>query len=260
MSETTESGNAPEGEVLPESSVVVEDQAESTPAEAAEPEKPKPDPVQRRIDRLTREKYQLRARLEELERRVSEPAPKAAEPQGAPKLEQFESFDDYVSAKAEWVAEQKFRTLTESQQREAREQQAQRQQAEVSQSWQQRIESARSSVPDYDEIIESADVVLSPAMGQAIVESEQGPMVALYLARHPDEAEKLASLSPTAVARAIGRIEAKLESEQITKTQSTAPKPPSPVRGSVPASRAPSDSDDIITWMKKRNAEVRPRK
>lgn len=260
MSETTESGNAPEGEVLPESSVTVEDQAESTTAEAAEPEKPKPDPVQRRIDRLTREKYQLKARLEELERRVSEPAPKAAEPQGAPKLEQFESFDDYVSAKAEWVAEQKFRTLTESQQRAAQEQQAKRQQAEVSQSWQQRVESARTSVPDYDEIIESADVVLSPAMGQAIVESEQGPMVALYLARHPEEAEKLASLSPTAVARAIGRIEAKLEGEQINKTQSTAPKPPSPVRGSTVKPTSALEADDYDTFVKLRRKQILARR
>lgn len=260
MSETTESGNAPEGEVLPESSVTVEDQAESTPAEAAEPEKPKPDPVQRRIDRLTREKYQLKARLEELERRVSEPAPKAAEPQGAPKIEQFESFADYVRAEAVWSAKQEMRAQREEQQRETQEQQAKRQQEEVLQAWQQRVDSARSAVPDYDEIIESADVVLSPAMVQAVVESEHGPMIGLYFARHPEEAEKLASLSPTAVARAIGRIEAKLESEQITKTQSTAPKPPSPVRGSTVKPTSAIEADDYDTFVKLRRKQIASRR
>ena len=252
------------GESSPENVEQVEQNAESTAAESQQTEaeqKPKYDPVQRRINNLTREKYQLRAELEQLRKQVAEVSQprQPTQAQGAPKLEQFQSFDEYVAAVSEWKAEQKFSELTTAQQRAYQEAQQRQQAAATTQAWESRLNEARKGTPDYDEIIESADVQVTQAMGRAILDSEQGPMVALYLARNPEEADRIAALnSDAAVARAIGRIEAKLEAEELVKKQSSAPKPASAVRGTAgPASSL--DTQDIATFMKLRRQQIAAR-
>ncbi len=226
---------APVEESTSESTVVADQNAEPAPAKEQETAaKPKVDPVQRRIDRLTREKYELRGRLDALERQLSErrepDRPAAGEKE--PKLSDFDDFDQYVAAKASYIAEQKLNAALSKREQEARQQTEASSAQQAVTEWHKRLDAARSAIDDYDEVVESAGVEVTPAMGQAIMDSDMGPQVAYYLARHPDEAEKMHAMSPAAVLRAIGRIEAKIESESIAaKKTSAAPKPVSPVSG-----------------------------
>ena len=243
-----------------ESSVIAEIPAEPAPAPE---DKPKVDPVQKRIDKLTREKYQARAEAEatrrELERlhaQMQQSPRQTSKDGGEPRLDQFDNFDAYIAAKASYIADQRLaEKLSEREQRE-QERRQQEQGAKTAETWSKRLADVRKEVPDYDDVIESADVVITREMGQAIMDSDIGPKVALYLARNPEEAERLAGLPETSVARAIGRIEAKIEAEALVKTQSAAPKPPTPVSGRGIANDGPSDKQPIEDWMKARNKQL----
>lgn len=231
------------------------------PATAASEEKPKVDAVQRRIDKLTREKYQSRAEVEMLRRQLEEakarPEPRQeTQAKGEPRLEQFSNFEDYIAARDSFL-ERKFEEKLTARERQDQEARRQNESAKASESWNNRLNDIRKEVPDYDDVIEAADVPVSHAMAQAITESELGPRVALYLANHPAEADAMLNLSTSATLRAIGRIEAKIEAGSGKNKISGAPKPIKPVSGSgAGASNGPSDSQSIDDWMKARNKQL----
>ena len=66
-------------------------------------------------------------------------------------------------------------------------------------------------------------------MDETIQASEVGPDVAYYLGSNPKEADRISKLSPFLQAKEIGRIEAKLAAEPVTKKTSSAPAPIAPV-------------------------------
>lgn len=243
-----------------ENPVVADQTAE--PAPAAE-EKPKVDAVQRRIDKLTREKYQSRAEADMLRRQLDElrsrpePQRQANQGTGEPRLEQFDNFDEYIAARDSYL-ERKFEEKLSSRDRKEQETRQQREAEKVSEDWAKRLTDIRKEVPDYDELIEAADIQVSQAMAQAITESDIGPRVALYLANHPDEAETMFGLSTSATLRAVGRIEAKIEAEGAKKQISSAPKPIKPVTGNgSAANNGPQDNQSVEDWMKARNAQLK---
>ena len=259
MSEDIQSA-APAEAVTQPQEANVEQPPETTPEQSQQEEeqKPKTPDWQRSINRLTRQKYQLQARLEEMERRLAEPPKEQPKPQpGAPKIEDYQDFDAYIAAKAEWVADHKIKSVLAEQQQERQKHQAQEYEAHLAQNWSKRLEAAAKEIPDLIDVLESAvDIPMPPDMRMAIVDSDVGPLVAHYLAQNPEEASRIAGLSGVAVARAIGRIEAKLETSKAQPPKSSAPTPVQPVKGGGSSSVGPSDKDDIATWIKKRNKEV----
>jgi hypothetical protein len=69
---------------------------------------------------------------------------------------------------------------------------------------------ARWKHPDFDAVINRQDVPLTPAMQQAVYESEEAGELIYYFGKHPEEAARIAKLSPISSAREIGKIENKL--------------------------------------------------
>lgn len=234
------------------------------PATAVAEEKPKVDPaVQRRLDKITwqknearREAARLSRELDDLRARQEPQRQETRQQQGEPRLEQFQNFEDYIAARDSFL-ERKFEEKLTARERQEQETRRQNDSAKASESWNKKLADIRKEVPDYDDLIEAADVPVSPAMAQAITESDIGPRVALYLANHPDEAEAMLNLSPSATLRAVGRLEAKIEAEGSKKQISGAPKPIKPVSGSGSgANSGPADNQSIDEWMKARNAQL----
>lgn len=97
------------------------------------------------------------------------------------------------------------------------------------------------------------------ALGEAILESDIGHKLLHHIGTHPTEAQRLMAMTPLQQARAIGLLEAKLSAEPaVTKPAvSNAPPPVKPVGSRAPSSNELSESDDIETWMKKRQAQVK---
>lgn len=244
-----------------ENTAIADQNAE--PAPAAVEEKPKVDAVQRRIDKLTREKYQARAEAEVLRRQLEErsrqePQPQEQRSSGVPKLEQFQSFDEYEAAKEAYY-ERKWEEKQTAREREAEEARRRSNSENMDKEWRKRRDEVANQIPDYAERMEEAsDMMLNEATVEAIKESDVGPKIAYHLATHPEEAAKLFNLSPSATLRAIGRIEAKIEAEGSKKQISSAPKPIKPVTGSGSgANNGPADTQSTEEWMKARNAQLK---
>lgn len=251
----------PEGEVLPEDAVQAEQEADSTPAEKQQEDEHKPEKWQRRIDRLTAQKYQERARADMLEQRLNQIEQRLQQPQkpasdDAPDMSKFDDLQGGIDARAEWVAQREAAKAVEELGK--RWSQAQQEQAakQVQQAFASRVKAFAEQVPDFEEVIDAGDFVPTQAMQHAIFESDLGPRIAYYLAQHSDEAQRIVGMSPTAAIRAIGRIEAKLESNPIAKPVSKAPKPTEPVEGKGAASKDP-DKMPADEWREWREAQLR---
>jgi hypothetical protein len=164
--------------------------------------------------------------------------PKAPESDGPPKREDFETYEAYLDAKTDWNVQSRLADAYRvAQQRQAQEAAA-RSQAE----WQKREEKAASErYRDYAEKVwENESLDITAVMAEAIKVSEIGPDVAYYLGSNPTEATRISQLTPAAQAAAIGKIEAKLETELAEGRKpkpSNAPAPTNPVKPTAPTDK-----------------------
>ena len=190
----------------------------------------------------------LEARLKELESRVSPPAQADTDELGQePKPEQFSDMYEYAKALAEYTADKK---LMERDNQEKARKAAAEQEARFK-TWADRVNAAKTNLPDFDDMVQSSDVRVSDPVRDAIIESENGPQILYYLAENSEFAKKLADMSVVSAVREIGKIEARYvrdtkESAPEVKTaavKSRAPAPISPLRGAVNTVDANVDAD-----------------
>ena len=220
------------------------DNSETDDTTEEQPEKPKrKSGVHKRINKLTREKYELQARIKELEN--SKPEPKA----DAPKAENFDSYEDYLSAKTRHEAQQAVNEQMENQKKEKAQQAEQNYQKALMESWEDKTEDARDKYDDYDEVVNNEDIQITPVMGMAIMETDQGADIAYYLGNNPDEADRISKLTPTRQQIEIGKLEVKVS--QLNKKTVTPSKAPEPIKPVGNKNQAEKDPDSMTTdeWM-----------
>jgi chromosome segregation ATPase len=183
----------------------------------------------------------LEAKVRELEGRAS---PKAeTQPTGEPKPENFSDMYEYAKALTDYRVEQR---MGEIEQREVQaKQQAERE--KVINTWTDRVKAAKSEMPDFDDMVGSADVVVSNEVRDAIFESDVGPRILYHLAENPEFAEKLSGMTVASALRSIGKLEAQFEkTEPTSKTvagKSKAPAPINPIRSAANGRDVPLTSD-----------------
>lgn len=196
---------------------VVETAAEAPNSQAAAPDTTQDrepngrfkNPVQPRIDELTR-----RVRENERERDYwkARAEAAAAPPKEAPKKptpDQFADYGAYVEALTDFKAEEKVNTTLDAREKAATE----RKQAETRvTTWNERVIEARKSIPDYDTVMAASEVPIADFVLDELRDSELGPQLAYHLDKNPDVAAKLNTMNPRQAAREIGRLEAKLTS------------------------------------------------
>lgn len=195
---------------------------------------PKKSGAERRIDELTRKRYDAEreaAYWRDLALKATPPAqpePTSAVPaSGPPTLEQF-GWDEakYSAAVIEYAKAEAKAAAMEA----LREDRQKSQQVTGRAAFEARQAEFAAKVPEYHAKVTDPTLPISSAMAEVIVESDRGPELALYLANNRDQAEVIARLPPVQAARALGRIEARLESP--ADVPAPAPKP-------VPVSKAP---------------------
>ncbi len=132
--------------------------------------------------------------------------------------EQFTTTEEYVEAlttsKAQKIVEQ---------------QQYAKQQQELLGSYHEKEEDARGKYEDFEQVAYNPKLPITDVMAQTIQAAENGPDIAYYLGTNPKEADRIARLTPILQAKEIGKLEAKVASEPVTKRTSSAPAPISPV-------------------------------
>jgi hypothetical protein len=151
-------------------------------------------------------------------------APRVAEAPGKPVRENYADDVSFIEDLSGWKADQRFAQLSANQQRESEAQAQARRANDAKQSYEKRAEAVRAENPDFDELVRDPDLNISEPMAVAIALSESGPKLALYLAKHPAEADRIAQLHPSLAQMELGRLDAKI-SATAGKTISTAAAP-----------------------------------
>lgn len=219
------------------------------PDEGADTDQPKhelPRGVQKRIDRLTREKYRLQAELEVARRQPPQQADTrttTTESNGEPKPDQFKSYEAFLEARAEWKAEQKVSALLGQAQESARRQHVEAEHSRLAQGWEERVGKASDVYDDFEEVALAPDLPITEPMMAALVRIEKGPDVAYYLGKHRDVATQIANLDPFSAAVRIGEIAATL-SRPVPKKTTSAPEPINPVGGRSTTTKDPAQMSD----------------
>jgi hypothetical protein len=68
----------------------------------------------------------------------------------------------------------------------------------------------RQKVPDFDQVAHNPNLTVTPAMADAIRESNRGAEIAYFLGKNPAEAAQISALLPLSQATAIARLETRL--------------------------------------------------
>ena len=234
------------------------------PAKGADEEdddKDLPKGLKKRFRKLTGKIRDLEAQLAkpaaqaEPEKAKTEVKQAVATPPGKPLLANFETYEDFVEALADWKAEQ--RETTKKQAEATKQHQTE---------WQKKVEAAKARYDDWADVVDGAeDVPVTPHMQQTIFEMERGPDVVHFLASNPDEAKRISKLSPLSQARELGKIEDKLpalDAEPEKKTAaaavSKAPRPAKVVAGSSANDLGKEpDPSDFVKWNKWKDRQER---
>ncbi|CAB4121642.1 hypothetical protein UFOVP21_15 [uncultured Caudovirales phage] len=249
----------PVAEVEETPSEPVEENSESVSEEEKEAkptEERKPNPkLEKRFTDITRQREEARkeaqterearAKLEEEVKTLrQQSAPKATNVDAKPQPNQFEDAFEYAEALAEWSTEQAL--VRRDQEDVNRRADAERQ--KVIQTWASKVATAKSELPDFDDMVASSDVVVPDHVRDAILESEVGPRILYELADNAELAKKITGMSLSASLREIGKLEARFESKTETKPsnpvgRSKAPTPINPIRGTGSSMSVEVDSN-----------------
>jgi hypothetical protein len=262
MSDNTQS------DVVQDSSPVVEEVVESPIVEEVETEgeQPKveadkqededddsslPNGVKKRIDKVTRQKYEAVAEANRYKAELEQLRAQIAPKQEAPDISQFDTLDDYVEAVAEYKLNQKTQT--------AQSQQAQQTQAQaVAQDWVAKVDKVRSVAPDFDAVFNNvASIEFAPMALEAVAQHPKGAEIAYMLGKDVSEAYRIAALPPSQQLMAIGELAAKTNVPK-PKAVSSAPPPVKTVSGgNVTTDPSKMSTSDYIKW---RNDQQRQKK
>ena len=170
----------------------------------------------------------LEAKVAELERR-GQPQQRVETLDEEPKPEQFNDAFEYARALAEYSAEQALKNRD----RVELEKKYQAEHDKLIEVWNDRLETTKKELPDYQDMIESSDVMVSDQVRDALLESDAGPRILYHLAENPDYAEKLSKMTVVSALREIGKLEAKFEKMETSDKTETKPvvrsKAPAPI-------------------------------
>jgi hypothetical protein len=207
-------------------------------------EERKPNPkLEKRFSELTKQREQLETRLKALE---SQAAPKEQSRDEKPRPDQFVDAFEYAEALADWSAEN---AVMRARQEDV-ERKMQEERNKVIESWNTRVETTKSELPDFDDMVSSSDVVVSDQVRDAILESDVGPRILYHLAENPEIAQKISKASLITALREIGKLEAKFEKTEpkevkTVAVKSKAPAPISPLKGTSSEQAVITDTDKM---------------
>jgi hypothetical protein len=221
---------------------------------AQERQERKQSRLNERFAELTAEKRAAEQRANDLMELLKGQKSQAVQaPQGEPNREQFDSYEDFVVARAEYRAEQRALSLvkaeTERMQQQTHEVQRQQTQAQAMAAHRQRLAEAQKAIPDFREVVEDADVQIPQFVANALAEMEDGPALMYHMAKNPTLAAQFDGLTPQRQLLKLGQMSAAIAS----KPQVSAAPPPGKPVASKPGSTSepPENPDEYMKWAEK---------
>ena len=221
----------PEIEPVLEETPAVVDEAEVVEAEPVEakseneavvPENKPTHGFKKRIDKLTTKNKELEAEIEVLKSKI----PSEIKPVADIKPENFQTPQEYFDALSEAKVDQ-ILANREAAQIKAKEEALAK---SKKQAFDEHMQIALETHKDMQELLKTASSPVSVAMHEALVESEMPGEIVYWLAKHPDECERIANLPTGKAIFEMAKIEAKLTVAPATAaTVPTSKKPEVPL-------------------------------
>jgi hypothetical protein len=203
-------------------------------------------------------------------------------PDTPPTLEQFgydqakhaEALSNWTKATNRQIVQQELQTA-----------QARQLQAEIVQSYESKVETFRKEHADFDIVVSNPKLpALDRDAAAMIISSEDGAAITYHLAKNPEEAIRVARLSKSQQALAIGRLESTVRKAAPSEVQTApaqtkpkapdvsevkqvpevvkvtqAPEPPEPIPSGGPV-EVSMESADLRDWMRMRAKEAKTRR
>ena len=213
-----------------------------------------PKGIQKRFAKLTKQKHEQQAEIENLRKQLAESkqALESYKPRGR---EEFASEAEWI----EHLTDQKIQKYQAEQQIKYTEDKIQSTSSQsMAQSWNESVQAYAEELPDFAEVVGGVDIPMSQETLQEIVESDMGPKLAYHLAKNPEEAHYLDTLGPQARTRFLTRLEMRLESSPIM-APSKAPitkAAPTPNSNGRPGNPVSPDQMSMADWVKWRNKQL----
>ena len=196
-----------------------------------------PNGVKKRIDKITRQKYEAVAEANRLKAELEQMRAQLAPKQKEPDISDFDTLDEYVEAVAEYKLNQKSQ---ETLSKQAQQTQAQAQ----AQEWVSKVNKVREVAPDFDEAFNNvANIEFAPMALEAVAQHPKGAEIAYMLGKDVSEAYRIAALPPSQQLMAIGELAARTNVPK-PKTVSTAPAPGKPVGSSSGGKKSINEMSD----------------
>lgn len=219
--------------------------------------------LKRQKQRLAEELATERARREDLERRLGGGQ---QQPDAKPGIDREPREDDFPSdyfaferAKTAWEVRQAIRAERDAENHVRRQAHVNESRMELIDDYAEHVESVRERVPDFDQVVGKATAKISDELADEILSAgSKGPLISYYLAQNQDKLAVLNSLSGKALAREVGRIEARVHLPQAKKATEASPPPSIPKGGAAPAFD-PFKTDDMDAYVKWRQAAGKAR-
>jgi hypothetical protein len=167
----------------------------------------------------------LEQRLADMERKQ---APKG---EAEPDPSQFTDMFEYAKALTDYKVDQR---LGEERQK-AVQARVQAEKEQVLNTWSERVNQAKATMPNFEQVVKSADMTVINEVRDSIFESDVGPQLLYHLADNPEFVEKLQGMTPAAQLRQIGKLEAMFEKQDSKPVvqRSRASAPISPIRSAA---------------------------
>lgn len=237
------------------------DEFEETNDKADEPKRKKlsgSERAKRREEYLLNEIREKERRLEELERQ----SPKAdGGKDDAPKEEDFNGdWTAYVAARAAFEAGKAVEGKLNAREKSELEKRQHEARRERDFAHLERVEEARETIADFDAVMATMKgVTIRDDLIEEIKASDKSPLLAYHLAKNPNKLAELNSMSGRELAREIGRLEGSIRMPA-GKKQTTAPPPPSNLKGGAAPHVALEAVDDMEEFAKRLKADLAKRK
>ena len=238
-------------------------------AEAAETarkrEEKRQNGVQKRMNEITAEKHAERQRADQLaamnERLLAAIEGKSSQSQvsnAEPTRDQFDSYEDFLTARAEFRAETKAVEATRKAIEEFTHKQQETQTISTLEAERQQVEKQflerRSEVmkkfPDYQEVVEDWDPKLPADVIDLIVKIPEGPLLSYHLAKNPALEAQFRNQPAHMHGILLGQLLTTLKS---TAKETAAPKPGKPVTGKSTSTEGgySGDPEGYYAWAQK---------
>lgn len=159
-----------------------------------------------------------------------------------PVSSQFDDYDQYLDALTDWKMEQR--------EAKAKAAQSKSEAQERSAKFQKNLMEGTEKYEDFDEIARNPDLPITQDMVNALFDCDHAADIAYYLGQNIQETRRIALLSPIAVAREIGKLEARFVGPP-PKTKTNAPEATKPIGSHEKPPKSwekmtASDADDFI--------------